>query len=82
MIGYVFGPNGLACLIKFGCFILGQKPHECIKCGKRFALGCNMKAHLKTHDTNRSLNDSKDEINEEEMVIKEEEEEMMLNVTD
>ena len=45
-----------------------------------------MKAHLKTHDTNRSLNDSgieptsKD--SEEEMLIKEEEEEIMLNVTD
>ena len=31
----------------------GQKPHECHICGKRFALGCNMKAHLKTHDPNR-----------------------------
>ena len=31
----------------------GQKPHECHVCGKRFALGCNMKAHLKTHDPNR-----------------------------
>ena len=31
-------------------FILGQKPHECKKCGKRFALGCNMKAHMKTHE--------------------------------
>ena len=30
--------------------ILGQKPHECKKCGKRFALGCNMKAHMKTHE--------------------------------
>ena len=29
---------------------LGQKPHECKKCGKRFALGCNMKAHMKTHE--------------------------------
>ena len=28
----------------------GQKPHECNKCGKRFALGCNMKAHMKTHE--------------------------------
>ena len=28
----------------------GQKPHECSKCGKRFALGCNMKAHMKTHE--------------------------------
>ena len=30
--------------------LLGQKPHECKKCGKRFALGCNMKAHMKTHE--------------------------------
>ena len=31
-------------------YLLGQKPHECKKCGKRFALGCNMKAHMKTHE--------------------------------
>ena len=64
----------------------GQKPHECYKCGKRFALGCNMKAHLKTHDTNRLLSDDSKDLNpgpldEEEMLIKEEED-MMLNVID
>ena len=31
-------------------YFLGQKPHECNKCGKRFASGCNMKAHMKTHE--------------------------------
>ena len=28
----------------------GEKPHQCGKCLKRFALGCNMKAHMKTHE--------------------------------
>ena len=58
---------------------LGQKPHECHKCGKRFALGCNMKAHLKTHDPNRNK-DIKEEPEEELDDIIEDEE--MLNVTD
>ena len=38
-------------LIEFYHFLIGQKPHECKKCGKRFALGCNMKAHMKTHES-------------------------------
>ena len=40
-------------LIKTNLLLLfpGQKPHECHHCGKRFALGCNMKAHIKTHET-------------------------------
>jgi len=37
-------------IITLPLIILGQKPHECKKCGKRFALGCNMKAHMKTHE--------------------------------
>ena len=45
-----------------------------------------MKAHLKTHDTNRLLSDDSKDLNpgpldEEEMLIKEEED-MMLNVID
>ena len=60
--------------VEFVFQFLGQKPHECTKCGKRFALGCNMKAHLKTHDPNRS-NISKREFDEDE-------EEELLNVTD
>ena len=39
----------ISCLTPY-IIILGQKPHECKKCGKRFALGCNMKAHMKTHE--------------------------------
>ena len=64
-------------------YFLGQKPHECWKCGKKFALGCNMKAHLKTHDTNRISNDSTEteiKTEEEEMLMNEED--IMLNVTD
>lgn len=41
----------------------GQKPHECHVCGKRFALGCNMKAHLKTHDRgNVKIEDPSEEL--------------------
>ena len=59
----------------FSLNFVGQKPHECIECGKRFALGCNMKAHLKTHDPNRSNNSKRIEFDEDE-------EEELLNVTD
>ena len=58
-------------------FISGQKPHECHKCGKRFALGCNMKAHLKTHDPNRATSSKSPNLS-----IEEDEEETLLNVTD
>ena len=27
----------------------GKKPHACQHCGKRFALSCNLRAHLRTH---------------------------------
>jgi len=36
----------------------GNKPHSCHICPKRFALACNLRAHLKTHqeeDDNTSL---------------------------
>ena len=29
----------------------GDKPHVCQVCDKRFALACNLRAHLKTHQT-------------------------------
>jgi hypothetical protein len=28
----------------------GDKPHHCELCGKKFALACNLRAHMKTHD--------------------------------
>ena len=62
-------------IIIFFFNFVGQKPHECTECGKRFALGCNMKAHLKTHDPNRINNSKQIEFNEDE-------EEELLNVTD
>lgn len=30
-------------------FLIGSKPFACTKCPKRFALACNLRAHLKTH---------------------------------
>ena len=38
-----------SCLIP-PLFIVGDKPHECILCGKKFALQCNLKTHMKTHE--------------------------------
>ncbi|GIY48042.1 hypothetical protein CDAR_499061 [Caerostris darwini] len=29
---------------------IGDKPHSCKHCHKRFALACNLRAHLKTHE--------------------------------
>ena len=28
----------------------GDKPHACELCNKRFALACNLRAHMKTHE--------------------------------
>lgn len=30
-------------------FIKGDKPHVCELCSKKFALACNLRAHIKTH---------------------------------
>ena len=30
--------------------IAGDRPHECEICQKRFALQCNLRAHMKTHE--------------------------------
>ncbi|KFB39893.1 AGAP009484-PA-like protein [Anopheles sinensis] len=32
----------------------GDKPHVCEVCKKSFALACNLKAHMKTHEENNS----------------------------
>lgn len=34
------------------CSVLfkGDKPHACELCNKRFALACNLRAHMKTHE--------------------------------
>uniref|UniRef100_A0A182UII0 C2H2-type domain-containing protein n=1 Tax=Anopheles melas TaxID=34690 RepID=A0A182UII0_9DIPT len=32
----------------------GDKPHVCEVCKKSFALACNLKAHMKTHEENAS----------------------------
>lgn len=39
-------------LIVYVLFIqkLGDKPHACELCNKRFALACNLRAHMKTHE--------------------------------
>ena len=28
----------------------GDKPHICNTCDKKFALACNLRAHMKTHE--------------------------------
>lgn len=37
-------------LIKQKSCFSGDKPHECEVCGKKFALQCNLRTHMKTHD--------------------------------
>ena len=34
----------------FFVFISGDKPHSCELCHKKFALACNLRAHMKTHE--------------------------------
>lgn len=31
-------------------FVAGDKPHGCDICLKKFALACNLRAHMKTHE--------------------------------
>lgn len=33
----------------------GDKPHSCELCNKKFALACNLRAHMKTHEGNSIL---------------------------
>lgn len=35
---------------------IGDKPHHCELCNKRFALACNLRAHMKTHDNEEQEN--------------------------
>lgn len=35
--------------VSFNLF-LGDKPHACDLCHKKFALACNLRAHMKTHE--------------------------------
>lgn len=47
-------------LIKSIFFLLhlpGDKPHACELCNKKFALACNLRAHLKTHEGESHLSD-------------------------
>lgn len=40
----------------FFLFLLaGDKPHACELCGKKFALACNLRAHMKTHEGKLNL---------------------------
>ena len=32
-------------------FDAGDKPHSCELCHKKFALACNLRAHMKTHES-------------------------------
>lgn len=41
---------------------IGNKPHACHICPKRFALACNLRAHLKTHqDEDNDMQDVDDD---------------------
>lgn len=37
-------------LLGFFFFFSGDKPHACELCNKKFALACNLRAHMKTHE--------------------------------
>ena len=41
---------GSAFLTFLSSSFAGDKPHHCDLCGKKFALACNLRAHMKTHD--------------------------------
>lgn len=36
-------------------YCTGNKPHACHICPKRFALACNLRAHLKTHQDDEGI---------------------------
>ena len=37
------------CNVHMFC-VAGDKPHACELCHKKFALACNLRAHMKTHE--------------------------------
>lgn len=37
-------------LFAFSLLVAGDKPHGCDICLKKFALACNLRAHMKTHE--------------------------------
>ena len=42
-------------LCQLSIFIVGDKPHECLVCGKKFALQCNLRTHMKTHESKYNI---------------------------
>lgn len=42
----------------FFYFFTGDKPHVCELCNKKFALACNLRAHLKTHEGKNEILES------------------------
>jgi len=52
----------------------GNKPHACNSCPKRFALACNLRAHLKTHQDEEDLPGDPDEESPEDEEILEDDE--------
>lgn len=41
--------------ILFSLKLTGDKPHSCDLCNKKFALACNLRAHMKTHEGKQIL---------------------------
>ena len=48
--------NNLIISFFFFFIHLGSKPHACELCNKRFALACNLRAHMKTHEDEQQEN--------------------------
>lgn len=39
-------------------FVSGDKPHACELCQKKFALACNLRAHMKTHESEYTISNT------------------------